>query len=191
MDSIDIRSYNDLVEAFRRRRDELDISYETLEQVAGLQPGYAAKLLVHPPMRRVGPLSLSLLLGGLGLRLTVSEDPGALERVRRRLEPRRRTVEPTELVGEPQPEPAWPRGVDFPSKALIQQNAELRRENKRLWRELDALRASQIKPLPPKPRKKPKRQSIKARHKARRLAPPRQCRDVSSDSFGAAVGLTR
>jgi hypothetical protein len=163
---IDISSYTELLEAFRRRRDELDISYETLEQVAGLQPGYAAKVLVHPPMRRVGPLSLSLLLGGLGLRLTVSEDPEALERVRRRLEPRRKTVEPTQPVAtddvEDQP---WLR-VDFPSKALIQQNAELRCENKRLRRELEELR--KVPPLPaPRPRK-PKSKSKKARHQSRK-----------------------
>jgi hypothetical protein len=186
---IDVRSYTDLVEAFRRRRDELDISYETLEEVAGLQPGYAAKLLVHPPMRGIGPLTLSLMLGGLGLRMTVSEDPEQLARLRRRLEERRKTVEPTEPVGEPQPEPAWPRGVDFPSKALIQQNAELRRENRRLQQEIDALR--EVNPLPKRrPRRKPKQvNSKKAQHRARQRR--LQCRGASSGSLGARVGQAR
>jgi hypothetical protein len=39
-----IRSYEDLVAALRGRCDELDISFRTLDEVAGLADGYSAKL---------------------------------------------------------------------------------------------------------------------------------------------------
>ena len=40
---IDIRSYSQLLAALRGRRDELRITNETIDEVAGLQPGYTSK----------------------------------------------------------------------------------------------------------------------------------------------------
>ena len=62
------------------------ITNETIDEMAGLQPGYTSKQVCRPAMRRLGHVSLGLVLGGLGLKLTISEDPEQVERIRRRLE---------------------------------------------------------------------------------------------------------
>ncbi len=58
-----IRSIDDLVAALRARRDELNVSLDLLNHIAGLQPGYAEKLLSPQPMKGLGPMSLPALLG--------------------------------------------------------------------------------------------------------------------------------
>jgi hypothetical protein len=77
--------YNELLAAIRHRRDELRISHFTLDHVSGIPSGYASKLLASPPMKRLGALSLGPVLGALGLRLLVVDDPAALARVSARL----------------------------------------------------------------------------------------------------------
>jgi hypothetical protein len=165
---IDIRSYADLLVTLRARRDELRVSHETIDEVAGLQPGYASKLLAPNPTRRLGYLSLGLMLGGLGLRMTIGEDAEALARIRRRLEVRKRWV-PEPVAADDTSELPWPMGVSFGREQMIKECARLRRENRQLRDELDGLRnrASPIPPLPA-PRRRPKRVSRKARHKLRR-----------------------
>jgi hypothetical protein len=85
-----IRDLDDLVEAIRARRDELNISHETIDHLAGLQSGYAGKLLAPVPIRRLGPMSLAAVLGALGVGLIMVEDVEAVERVRGRWKKRRR-----------------------------------------------------------------------------------------------------
>jgi hypothetical protein len=85
-----IRSYEDLVGVLRARCDELDISFRTLDEVAGLADGYAAKLLAPGSMLTMGRGSMAAVLGALGIALVAVEDPAALERVRSRLQKRRR-----------------------------------------------------------------------------------------------------
>src|SRR4051794_38656581 len=84
-----VRDYKELIAAIRARRDALDITHETIDAVAGLQAGYTSKLLVDPPMKCAGRVSLGAMLGALGLMLLVVEDPAALERVRARLTKRK------------------------------------------------------------------------------------------------------
>src|SRR5262245_3168756 len=67
-----VRSYADLVEVLRARIDQLDISLETLDEIAGWADRYASKVLtVTPPTlskaggrnscRTLGPLSFGLM----------------------------------------------------------------------------------------------------------------------------------
>jgi hypothetical protein len=94
-----ICSYEDLIVALRARCDELDISFQTLDEVAGLSGGYASKLLAPSSSLVMGRGSMSAILGALGLVLTVAEDPAALERVRSRLVKRRRNGPHRQSVG--------------------------------------------------------------------------------------------
>jgi hypothetical protein len=82
----EVVSYDDLIAALRARKDELDISFLELDFIGGLTSGHSSKLLapVRPYMKCLGPVSLGLILGALGLRLLVVEDPEALARVRGR-----------------------------------------------------------------------------------------------------------
>lgn len=93
-----IGSREQLVQAVRDRRDELDLPHELLDAITGLQSGYVSKLLSDPPVRGFGEMSLKALLDGLGLRIAfavILEDPEQSERMRGRWRPRKRppTVE--------------------------------------------------------------------------------------------------
>jgi hypothetical protein len=78
----------DLHHACRQRADQLNVSRQTIDEVAGLTPGHASKLLASAPSRHLGPISLGLILRALGLKLVVVDDPEALAAVRDRLTPR-------------------------------------------------------------------------------------------------------
>ncbi|WP_143035619.1 hypothetical protein [Bradyrhizobium sp. Rc2d] len=81
----------------RDRRDELDISHETLDGISGLQGGYVSKLLADPPMRGFGEMSLQAVLDALALRIAVCvivEDEELAKRVRGRWKPRLRAPKP-------------------------------------------------------------------------------------------------
>jgi hypothetical protein len=85
-----ISDYGGLLEAFRERAKELEISREGIDQVAGWADGYAGKLLGGAAAKRrkiIGPLSLELLLAALGLKLILVEDPVATARTLARREP--------------------------------------------------------------------------------------------------------
>lgn len=86
------RNYAGLRDAIRARVDQLNISRECLDEVAVLAPGYSGKVLSRGSsknQKRIGPLSLDLLLAATGLRLIVVEDEQALSRARPRYWPRR------------------------------------------------------------------------------------------------------
>jgi hypothetical protein len=78
-----------MVEACRARMRALDITHETLDGLAGIQPGYSAKLLGPRPHRKIGLLTFPLLLGALGLALVAVEDAEQMARIRSRLVPRK------------------------------------------------------------------------------------------------------
>lgn len=88
-----IGSREQLLQAVRDRRDELDLPHELLDAITGLQSGYVSKLLADPPMRGFGEMSLQALLDALGLRIAfavILEDPDKAERMRGRWRPRQR-----------------------------------------------------------------------------------------------------
>jgi hypothetical protein len=111
-----IATREQLLEVVRDRRDELDLSHETLDLISGLQNGYVSKLLADPPMRGFGEMSLKAVLDALALRLAfavIVEDDEMAKRVRGRWRPRRRAPKerqsresaPAEVwcvVGDPQ-----------------------------------------------------------------------------------------
>jgi hypothetical protein len=83
-----VRDYADLHAALRARAAALNVSRETIDDIAGLQAGYAAKLLAPNPqgsLRVMGHYTLGLMLGALGLKLLVVVDDAALAKVARRL----------------------------------------------------------------------------------------------------------
>jgi hypothetical protein len=84
-----VADYSSLIRAVRSRIVELGITHETLDAISGLQSGYASKLLSDPPVRRMGPLTLFILIQSLGLELTLTEDRKWMERAETRLVPRR------------------------------------------------------------------------------------------------------
>jgi hypothetical protein len=68
----------------------LQVSRECLDDVSGLPAFYVAKLLGPKRLKHIGMISLGPLLGALGLKLLVIEDPKTTKRYAPR---RRRRVE--------------------------------------------------------------------------------------------------
>jgi hypothetical protein len=85
-----VRTTDDLREVFRRRVAELNISLDTLDEIAGLPTRYSAKVFGLQRSKNFGQMSLEALLGALGLMLVVVEDAEALARVQSRLAPLQR-----------------------------------------------------------------------------------------------------
>jgi hypothetical protein len=81
--------YGGFIDGLRARVAELDVSGQTLDSVAGLPVGYAQKLLGPRQVRRIGLQSMGDLLGALGLKAQLVEDPEAFARVAGRLNPRK------------------------------------------------------------------------------------------------------
>lgn len=91
-----ITDYDGLVAACRARADQLNISRDTIDEVAGLPKGYTSKALMAEPFggksatggrlssRNLGRVSLGPMLGALGIALVVVEDPEAMARTVRR-----------------------------------------------------------------------------------------------------------
>jgi hypothetical protein len=80
-----INSETELLAAIRARVAELDISYDTLDHIAGLPARFASKLLCDPPNRQISQATLWLLMGAIGLKIELIEDPEAYARVQSRL----------------------------------------------------------------------------------------------------------
>lgn len=82
-----ITSVDDLLDLLRRRRDELDLTHDTIDHIAGWASGYASKTLSPEPLKGLGEKSLGLLLDVLALgiaRVEIVEDPEKVVRMRRR-----------------------------------------------------------------------------------------------------------
>src|SRR3982074_3379034 len=85
-----ITDYGELLEAFRERAKELEISREGIDEIAGWADGYASKLLGGAAAKKrkvIGPLSLGLMLGTLGLKMILVEDPESTARTLTRRTP--------------------------------------------------------------------------------------------------------
>jgi hypothetical protein len=70
----EIVSYDDLLTALRRRADELQISRETINFIAGMPDGYAGKVMGLKKIRRIGLESLAAFLGALSVKLVMVVD---------------------------------------------------------------------------------------------------------------------
>jgi hypothetical protein len=80
--------YAGLHRLLRERAESLNISRNTLDEAAGFTPGHASKLLAPRPIKNLGPVTLGLMLQGLGVQLLLVEDPDALKRISSQLTPR-------------------------------------------------------------------------------------------------------
>lgn len=69
-----MRAGPEMLAALRQRREQLAMSFEELDDIAGLTPGYSAKLLADPPIRGFGPMSMWCLAGALGVAFALVED---------------------------------------------------------------------------------------------------------------------
>ena len=89
--SIATLAYAGLVRTLRARKEALDVSFATLEDIGGLQAGYLSKLMSPTaPSKVFGPVSLELTLAALGVKILIVEDAAAMARIRSRLVPRYR-----------------------------------------------------------------------------------------------------
>jgi hypothetical protein len=70
-----IATYDDVIDVFRARADELELSRLEIDRLSGLADGHSSHLLAKKYTQRLGPVSLLLMLDTLGLRLLVVEDP--------------------------------------------------------------------------------------------------------------------
>jgi hypothetical protein len=70
----EINSYEDLHRALRTRAEELQLSRESIDAISGIPPGYAAKLLAPRPIKKLGGLSMPLVLPALGVKLVLMVD---------------------------------------------------------------------------------------------------------------------
>jgi hypothetical protein len=74
----EVRSMDDVREALRARFDALQIARTVIDDAAGLQEGYSAKLLAG--LVGFGTTSLFPMIETAGLRLALVDDPAALAR---------------------------------------------------------------------------------------------------------------
>jgi hypothetical protein len=74
----EVRSMDDVREALRARFDSLELARTTIDDAAGLQEGYSAKLLAG--LVGFGTTSLFPMIETAGLRLALVDDPAALAR---------------------------------------------------------------------------------------------------------------
>jgi hypothetical protein len=80
----EIREYGDFTAAIRKWILELDTTYECIDEIAGLQDRYLSKLIAKTPVRNFGPITLSPVLGALGLKLLLVIDTEKLAKLRPR-----------------------------------------------------------------------------------------------------------
>jgi hypothetical protein len=86
-----VSDHNQLLEAIRRRIQELGLSYEVVNDLAGLQENYLTKVISNPPPKRMSPFTQFLILQALGLRIKQEEDPELIEKLRGRWTKRKLT----------------------------------------------------------------------------------------------------
>jgi hypothetical protein len=85
----EIACYADLHQLMRARCDELELTRASLDRLARLPAGYAAKLLCPKPMKRLSDETLGFAMPALGMKLVVVEDLQALETLRARSDKRK------------------------------------------------------------------------------------------------------
>lgn len=118
-----IRSMPDLIQALRNRRDELQLTHETIDDISGLQAGYTSKLLAPKPIKNLGPMSFECILGALGLAVVVVEDPEQIARIEWQWTKRRRPKRKMLAL----PPPSMPLSIEHQVPAEIQVTPALQR----------------------------------------------------------------
>jgi hypothetical protein len=85
-----LRTEADMVEAYRTRIRELNISYATVDAISLLPDGYCAKLMSPKPIRGLGEKAFEGLNGALGIGFVPTVDAAQVERVKGRWVKRKR-----------------------------------------------------------------------------------------------------
>jgi hypothetical protein len=80
----------EIVDIMRHRREVLNISFETLDVIAGVDERYSAKVLSPNPLRGLGYMSMGAIAGAMGLSFIVVENPLQIARVQHLWIPRKR-----------------------------------------------------------------------------------------------------
>lgn len=88
-----LRTEADMVEAYRQRIRELNITFATVDAISGLPDGYTAKLMGPHPIKGLGEKAIEGLNGALGIGFAVTEDPEQIARVNGRWVKRKRAVD--------------------------------------------------------------------------------------------------
>jgi hypothetical protein len=84
-----IRDYDQQVDVFRARADALGVTYETIDEVAGLPTRYTTKLMGPMRVKTLGKHSFGPLCGAFGIAFIAVVDDEAFRRVEHRLLKRR------------------------------------------------------------------------------------------------------
>jgi hypothetical protein len=95
-----IHSMEELLAALRKRRDELELTHERLDDIAGWPSGYAGKLLAPEPIKNLGFMSFGIALDAMGIALVVVENPEQIKLVEKRWVKRLRPRNPAPAAGK-------------------------------------------------------------------------------------------
>jgi hypothetical protein len=71
--------YQSLRDAIRQRVEQLNVTRNNLDRVAGLPAGYSGKLLAPYAKKKIGGMSLGLLVKAAGLKMILVHNPDASE----------------------------------------------------------------------------------------------------------------
>lgn len=77
-----VRCYADLHAIMRARAVDIELSRENIDDIAGLQDGYASKVLAPSPSKKLGPATFTILLPALCIKLVAVSDEEALAKMR-------------------------------------------------------------------------------------------------------------
>jgi hypothetical protein len=80
------RHFAELLAVLRQRVLDLNLTYEAVDDLAGLPTRSTAKILCDPPLRRASPFVLVLVVQALGLKLLVTEDAEQMQLMQTRLQ---------------------------------------------------------------------------------------------------------
>ena len=80
-EAITVTDVEGLLEAFRARKEALELSNATIDELGGLCAGHADKVLGPSRIKGLSTMTLDVLLGVLALKLVVVEYPEAAARI--------------------------------------------------------------------------------------------------------------
>jgi hypothetical protein len=86
--AVEIRDYNHLIDILQARREDLELSNEAAEEIAGFTTGHVTKILGPRRTKKFGQLTMPTLFEVLGVKLFLLEDKAAAARTIARRSPR-------------------------------------------------------------------------------------------------------
>jgi hypothetical protein len=76
----ELSDHEGLRDALRQRVEQLNVSRTCLDEITGLPSGYVSKILAPYGRKRIGGLSLGLIVQAAGLKMVLVDDPAARKR---------------------------------------------------------------------------------------------------------------